>query len=107
MHLPSINGYQFKYFLQNTVNQKLFANELGIKVTGLSFYYQKKNEEIPAKLKLMLIDHLGKETLNLLFTEFCNVELRKQKLEEQKRIAAEQMQQQMEIQKEIRKKRRR
>lgn len=92
MHLPNINGYQFKYFLQNTNSQQFFANELGIKITGLSFYYQKKHEEIPAKLKLMLIEHLGKETLNLLATEFCKVELRNQEIADQKRIAIEQMQ---------------
>jgi hypothetical protein len=92
IHLPNINGYQFKYFVQNTDSKQWFANELGIKIPCLSFYYQKKHEEIPAKLKLMLIKRLGKEMLNLLATEFCNVELRKQEIAEQKRIAEEQMQ---------------
>ena len=92
MHLPNINGYQFKYFVQNTDSKQWFANELKIKVACLSFYYQKKHEEIPANLKLMLIDHLGKEMLNLLFTEYCNVELREQEKAEEKRIAAELMQ---------------
>ena len=93
MHLPNINGYQFKYFVKNTDSKQWFANALGIKVACLSFYYQKKNEEIPANLKLKLIEHLGKETLNLLATEFCNVELRKQEKEEEIRIAKEQMEQ--------------
>jgi hypothetical protein len=104
MHLPNINGYQFKYFVQNTDSKQWFANELGIKPSGLSFYYQKKHEEIPAKLKLMLINHLGKEMLNLLFTEYCNVELRKQEKEEQNRIAKEQLQLKMLEQKNRRRK---
>jgi hypothetical protein len=103
-HLPNINGYQFKYFVQNTDSRQWFANALGIKITGLSFYYQKKHEEIPANLKLMLIDHLGKEMLNLLITEYCKVELRKQEKEEQIRIAKEQMQLKMQEQKNRRRK---
>jgi hypothetical protein len=104
MHLPNINGYQFKYFVQNTNSKQWFANALEIKVPCLSFYYQKKHEEIPANLKLMLIEHLGKETLNLLFTEYCKVELRKQEKEEQIRIAKEQMQLKMQEQKNRRRK---
>ncbi len=52
----------------------------------------------------MLIDHLGKEMLNLLFTEYCKVELRKQEKEEQIRIAKEQMQLKMQEQKNRRRK---
>lgn len=104
MHLPNINGYQFKYFVQNTNSKQWFANALEIKVPCLSFYYQKKHEEIPANLKLMLIDHLGKEMLNLLFTEFSKVELRNKEKAEEKRIAAELMQLKMLEQKNRRRK---
>ena len=104
MHLPNINGYQFKYFVKNTDSKQWFANALGIKVACLSFYYQKKNEEIPANLKLMLIDQLGKEMLNLLFTEFSKVELRNKEKAEEKRIAEELMQLKMLEQKNRRRK---
>jgi hypothetical protein len=74
--LPEISGSQFKYICKYSRAKKEIAQSVikssgnSIQTESLNHYNKLKEKQIPAHLKLILIDVLGVHTLNSLLTEF-------------------------------------
>lgn len=74
--LPEINGHQFHYLIKSTRTKKEIADEIvkpsgnSIKPNSLNAYYLYKDRQIPAHLKLILMNKLGDKTINYLLTEY-------------------------------------
>lgn len=83
--LPEINGHQFHYLIKSTRTKKEIADEIikpsgnSIKPNSLNAYYLYKERQIPAHLKLILMNKLGEKTINYLLTEYVKENINKQR----------------------------
>lgn len=90
--LPEFNGNFFKYLMKHSRKREVIAKELKILPGSLKTYYQFREKQVPANVKLAIIHNIDKDVINLLLTEYekekiniRNEELKRQyELEQQK-----------------------
>lgn len=81
--LPEINGHQFHYIIKSTRTKKEIADLIlkpagnPIKPNSLNAYYLYKDKQIPAHLKLIIMNVIGEKTINYLLTEFIKENINK------------------------------
>ena len=68
--LPSFDGNFFKYLMKHSRMRAKIAQSLNIKQGSLKTFYQLREKELPAKVKLAIIDNIDQEIINLLLTEY-------------------------------------
>jgi hypothetical protein len=81
--LPEINGHQFHYLVKSTRTKKEIADLIikpagnPIKPNSLNAYYLFKDRQIPAHLKLIIMNVIGEKTINYLLTEYIKESVNK------------------------------
>lgn len=68
--LPEFNGNFFKYLMKHSRKREVIAKELNLLPGSLKTYYQLREKQLPANVKLAIIKHIEKEVINLLLTEY-------------------------------------